>query len=240
MKALKTDSGKVALAAMVVVALAIAFWLLLLAPKREKADELAVQAEQLSTEVLTEQQRAATAAEAKENFSANYQQLVELGKAVPAEAATPSLLVQLDEVSSRSKTEFVSISLGGEAGEGETAEATEGSAAQLPLGASVGPAGLPAMPYTLEFDGGFFAIADFIEGLDALVETKHGGVDAKGRLITIDGFNLAPRGENPAESASGELHADFSVTTYVTPPEEGLTAGATSAGPETETTSTLP
>ncbi len=239
MKALKTDSARIAVAALVVVACAIAFWLLLLSPKREKVDELTAQTDQLTAEVATEQQRAALAAEAKENFPANYQQLVLLGKAVPAEAATPSLLVQLDGVGIRSNTRFMSISGGGGGGGssgGSTAEATESAAALLPLGASVGPAGLSVMPYSLDFDGGFFAIADFIEGLDALVRTRNGEVDARGRLVTIDGFNLSPGGAEGGASAapSSVLSANFSVTTYVTPPGQGLTAGATPSGPGTE------
>jgi Tfp pilus assembly protein PilO len=233
---MKSQSTKTALAIVVVIGLAAAFWMLLLAPKREKADELGEQTAQLSAEVATEQARAASALEAKHNFPRNYQQLVLLGKAVPAEAATPSLLVQLSGVSARSETSFQSIASGGAGGEAPSGstEATESAAAMLPLGASIGAAGLGAMPYSLDFDGGFFDIADFIEGIDSLVETQDGAVDAKGRLITIDGFNLAPAGEEG--SSADLLHASFSVTTYVTPPGQGLTAGATPEGPGAETT----
>jgi Tfp pilus assembly protein PilO len=239
MQGLKSDSAKTALAVVAVVGLAIAFWLALLGPKREKADELAAQTTTLSAEVATEQQRAAVAAEAKANFPANYRQLVLLGKAVPVDAATPSLLIQLDGVSAAADTSFQSITLGGEggAGAGGSAEATESAAALLPLGAAIGAAGFGAMPYALEFDGGFFEIADFIEGIDSLVQTRDGEVDAKGRLITIDGFNLAPQ-SGEGNSTSSKLHADFSVTTYVTPPGQGLTAGATAAGPGGEATTT--
>lgn len=233
---MKSQSTKTALAIVAVIGLAVAFWMLLLAPKREKADELAEQTTQLSAEIATEQQRAASALEAKHNFPRNYQRLILLGKAVPAEAATPSLLVQLSGVSARTETSFQSIASGAGGEEASSPEATEGAAALLPLGASVGPAGLAAMPYALEFDGGFFAIADFIEGLDSLVETKDGEVDANGRLITIDGFNLAPGGDEGEAAASDALHASFSVTTYVTPPGQGLTAGATASGPESLST----
>ncbi len=233
---MKSQSTKTALAVVAVIGLAVAFWLLLLAPKREQANELAERTTQLGAEVATEQRRAAAGLEAKRNFPRNYSQLVLLGKAVPAEAATPSLLVQLNGVSARTETSFQSITLAANEGGSSAAppvEATESAAALLPLGATVGPAGLSAMPYSLEFDGGFFAIADFIEGLDSLVETTDGQVDAKGRLVTIDGFNLAPRGTERGAGASGDLQASFSVTTYVTPPGQGLTAGATPTGPST-------
>ena len=44
-----------------------------------------------------------------------------------------------------------------------TAAPTEAAAATLPIGASVGPAGLPVMPYDLKFTGDFFQIADFLK-----------------------------------------------------------------------------
>jgi len=240
-----SQSTKTALSVVAVIVLAGAFWMLLLAPKREKASELAEQTTSLSSEVASEQARANAAVVAKRKFPQNYQQLVVLGTAVPAEAATPSLLVQLNGVSAHAETSFQSIALGGGEGSGAsgTASATEGAAALQPLGATVGPAELLAMPYALESEGGFFDIADFIHGLDSLVKTKGGEVDAHGRLITIDGFNLTPVGGEDAGaegSSAAELKASLNVTTYVAPPGQGLTAGATAAGPSPTTTPNLP
>jgi hypothetical protein len=113
------------------------------------------------------------------------------------------------------------------------APATEAAAATLPIGASVGPAGLPVMPYDLKFTGGFFEIADFLQSLDAMVHTPDGDVDVNGRLLTVDGFALAPLELVGATSANPEptLSADLSVTTYLTPADQGPTAGATPGGP---------
>jgi hypothetical protein len=104
---------------------------------------------------------------------------------------------------------------------------TEASAAALPIGATVGSAGLGVMPYDLTFRGTFFEVADFIAGLDALVKTKGGVLDADGRLVTIDGFSL----EADDEVGFPELKGTFAVTTYLTPPGQGVTAGATPAAP---------
>jgi Tfp pilus assembly protein PilO len=224
------QSTKTALAVVAVVALAGAFWLLLLGPKREKASELSEQTSSLRSEVATEQQRAAAALVAKRDFPRYYTELVLLGKAVPAEAATPSLLVQLNGVSAKADTSFQSIVAGGGGQEATASVPVAGEAGTLsPIGSTVGPAGLSAMPYELQFSGGFFGIADFIEGLNSLVRTKNGAVVAKGRLVTIDGFNLAPPSEE--KEVTDELKATFAVNTYVTPPGQGLTAGATPAGP---------
>ena len=237
-----SESTKTALAVVAVVVMAAAFWMLLLGPKRDKAGELGEQVTQIQSEVASERAVAQSSLAAKKNFTKNYAELVQLGKSVPAEAATPSLLVQLNGVSDNAKTDFQGITGAGAAEGSEEPASPEGESALIPIGATAGPAGLLAMPYQLQFEGGFFQVANFIEGIDSLVETKNGVVDAKGRLITIDGFNLAPLGGEggEAEGPSGKLTADFSVNTYVTPPGQGITAGATLAGPSEETVAEVP
>ncbi len=241
-----TDNTKIALVVVAMIALAGAFWLLLLSPKRDKASQLSEQITGLVAEVNTARQEAATALTAKEHFATDYKQLVELGAAVPAEAATPSLLVQLNGLSDRAKTSFQSIALGSGNGGAASAESSgEGSTELLPLGASAGPSGFAAMPYTLDFEGGFFDITKFINSIDDLVTTgTDGKVDVHGRLVTIDSFSLTPigssGGKEAAGSATGALSADFAVSTYVTPPGQGLTAGATAAGPSETTPADLP
>jgi hypothetical protein len=109
---------------------------------------------------------------------------------------------------------------------------TEATAAALPLGASVGPAGLPIMPYDLTFTGDYFGIADFLKSLDSMVHARGGHVSARGRLLTVDGFSLSTGDATTGETAgSAKLSADFSVTAYLTPADQGTTAGASPGGP---------
>jgi Tfp pilus assembly protein PilO len=110
------------------------------------------------------------------------------------------------------------------------APATEAVAASLPIGATVGLAGLPILPYDLTFKGSFFDVADFMSGIDSLVGLREGSgqVAADGRLLTVDGFSLKPI---PTLGGEPELNATFAVTSYVVPSEEGLTAGASPTGP---------
>jgi hypothetical protein len=106
---------------------------------------------------------------------------------------------------------------------------TEASAASLPIGATVGPAGLPVMKYNLRFEGDFYSLSKYIDGVDDFVTTANDGhVGVRGRLITIDGFELTPQGgaaENP------NLTAELQITTYVTPADQGATGGASPTGP---------
>ncbi len=191
---------------------------------------------------------------AKREFPTDYHQLVVLGKAVPASDETASLLVELNQIARNSKVKFNSIQLNSGGGESEarprrrpprrrrsapsavpaaaTIPPTEVAAALLPLGATIGPAGLAVMPYNLTFSGSFFHVADFIKGIDSLVHTgKEVAVD--GRLVTVNGFSLN------ADPKLGfpHLNATFSVTTYLTPPSQGVTAGATPSAPSATTSS---
>ena len=239
MSALKKSSSTAIVAMLVLAALAIAFWVLLLSPKREEAAKLGKQVEQVEASLAQHQSEVASAEEARRQFPGDYRKLVVLGKAVPANDETASLLVQLNGIAKRARVAFKDIQLGSEGGSSEATpsaapsssggapmSATEATASLLPLGATIGTAGLAVMPYSLTFDGNFFQIADFIKGLDATVKTHNGDVTVDGRLITIDSFSLTA-----GEGASQSLTASFTVTTYLTPPGEGLTAGASPESP---------
>ena len=223
---------------LVIVALAAAFWVLLISPKRSEANELSSKVTNLQATLAQQRSALAEAQAARREFANNYHQLVVLGKAVPAGDDTPSLLIQINHIADQSHVTFNSITLGALEGS-EATEAppastpsteavppTEAEASLLPLGASIGPAGLGVMPYDLSFSGSFFNVADFIKGVDQLVETENSKIAVDGRLITVNGFSLSA-------SAKGFpiLNANFSVTTYVVPPNQGLTVGASPAGP---------
>lgn len=250
-------TNRLVIAAGVLAALVVAFWLLLLSPKREESAGLTEKVEALEAQVAEARQRADAAAIAKQGFADDYEQLVLLGKAVPADDDTASFLVQLDEIAEEAGVEFRGLELstaGGEvvapvpaapapapapadpaadpAAAPTAAPATEATAALLPIGASVGAAGFGVMPYTLTFRGEFFQIADFIAGLDSLVKTTNAGLSADGRLVTVDGFAL----EKSEAGGFPLLDGRFSVTTYLTPAGQGVTAGATPAAPAPATT----
>jgi Tfp pilus assembly protein PilO len=253
-----------------------AFWFVVLSPKRDEAKTLGDRVSELEA-AAEEAEATATAAEAaREDYDENYRRMVVLGKAVPDDADTPSLLVELQSIAGKAKVSFDSIALSGDpaaaetapatttpppppAGEGEaapageaeatpaastgdtatapaaaSAPATEAAAATLPIGATVGPAGLPVMPYEMTFSGGFFEIADFMKGVDGLIRSNDAGSGVRGRLLTVEGFSLTPLDESAPGAGPNpdpRLSAAVSVTSYLTPAEEGLTAGATPGAP---------
>ena len=263
-----TSSNRMIVAILLVVGVSIAFWMLALGPKREEADKLAGEVEQQEVALAEARGKAAEAAAAKRKFPADYRKLVVLGKAVPDGEETSSLFVELNRIADRSQIKFESILLSG-SGEG-TAEAppaaaappeegapvpseagsatpgavpaaatvppTEAAASVLPLGATIGTAGLGVMPYSLSFKGDFFEIADFIEDIDSLIDTGDKQIAVDGRLVTLDGFALS------ADPQLGfpHLDANFAVTTYLVPPTQGTTAGATPTEPAPVSTESAP
>jgi len=240
MKGKLSSSNVAVLAILGVVVLAIAFWMLALSPKREEAAKLSKQVEQVESSLSQHQAEIAAGEEARKHFADEYRRLVVLGKAVPGDDDTASLLVQVNHIAADAGVRFSNLALSAAGGEEVEATApestggapispTEAAAATMPLGASIGPAGLAAMPYTLTFDGSFFGVADFIKGLDSLVATQREEVAVDGRLLTVNGFALeeAPNAKFPI------LQATFSVTTYLTPPGEGVTGGASPESPGT-------
>jgi Tfp pilus assembly protein PilO len=247
------QSTRLIVAMVAVAALAVGFWILLVAPKRQEASDLGTTVSHLKASLASERQQVSEALAARRGFPEDYQQLVVLGKAVPGDDETASLLVSLEHIAAKAHVSFREISLETSGSEGsETTEAvpaapvetppsssstpasvpvpaapTEVAAATLPLGASVGPAGLDVMPYKLRFIGDFSHVADFIQGLDSLVKTHNAKVAVDGRLITVDGFSLSSVDIAPFPV----LEANFAVTTYLTPPDQGVTGGATPVAP---------
>jgi len=111
------------------------------------------------------------------------------------------------------------------------APATQAVAATLPPGATVGAAGFPTMPYTFIFDGSFFSMESFLHKINGFTEVTKGGVKVHGRLLTVDSFQLTA-----GRKGFPNVSANVNATAYVLPVGEGLTAGATPAGPAASTT----
>ncbi len=262
--------------------LLLAFYFMVLSPKRQTASDLGADIEQLQAQISEQEQLASFAEQARDQFPQFYGRMVVLGKAVPESGDQASLLVQLNSISSRSDIDFQNLEIvsggesttatpaaaapatpapatpapAGDAAAGATpastaaapapgatataapaAPATEAAAATLPIGATVGPAGLPTLPYNLAFTGGYFDVADFMSGVDGMVQPpsgKEAQVRVNGRLLTINGFNLA----GGAPGSSPVLKADFLMTSYVVPAQQGLTLGASPSGPASPVPST--
>lgn len=246
-------SDRTVLVLVPIVALAVAFWFLALAPKRQEASDLQAQVDTLQTSISANEAQIATAEAAREEFPKNYARLVKLGRAVPEDSDQSTFVYDVSELGRRNNLMFQDFEvLTGVTAASPTptptapttppatddgaapadasataAVASEAAAAVLPIGAAVGPAGLPVMPYGLTFRGSFFNVADFLADLDNTVATGTRTPKVQGRLMTIDSFVLTG---NPAKGFPS-VEANFALTTYITPADQGIAVGATPAGP---------
>jgi len=249
-----------------VIALIAGFYFVGLKPKRDQAKALGAKVTAAQLRLDTAKSAVANGVKAKASYRADYAAVARLGKAVPTDDDTASLVFQLERAADRSFVDFRSIdlasggasaapaptastpasqtaALGAEqkgkdstttATTATTAPATQAAAAALPPGAAVGAAGFPTMPFDFTFNGRFFRLETFLEALDRMTQVdKDGGISAKGRLLTVDGFSLA---ESPAGFPA--MTASIRATAYLLPAEQGLTNGATPSAPSAVNNST--
>jgi Pilus assembly protein, PilO len=265
-----TDRDRKIVMLLLPVVVILAYWFLLLSPKRHEAKTL-------ETQVTTAQQsrdaavaQAATLEQAKSRFPTEYAQMVRLGKALPTNVDMPSLLVQLSDAAKGTHIEFGDIHVGpravapaltpialpaakaqtafgravqnaNAAQASQTAAANQSNAAATAAGATgatgaTGPTGaagtttstapgLDEVPLTFKFGGEFFDLADFFHHLKRFVHLTNNRISVQGRLLTIDSLKFA-------STTFPSLEADVTATVYLSPRNEGTTAGATSSGPQ--------
>ncbi|HEV2975468.1 MAG TPA: hypothetical protein VGX69_10835 [Solirubrobacteraceae bacterium] len=197
-------------------------WLLLVAPERDQASKLGAQVSQANAQLAAAESEAASARGAQARYSAAYASVVNLGKAVPPNEEVPALIYQLAQASNQKHVEFNSITTGAgsSAGAASSASATPAAAA----------AGFTQMPFTFVFNGSFSDLYHLFQQLNgATVQTASGGLQVSGRLLTLQGVKLEPKGGS--EASSGLLTGTITATAYVLPSGSGLTGGATSAAP---------
>jgi hypothetical protein len=159
--------------------------------------------------------------------------VVRLGKAVPEQDDTRSLLVQLDAAAERSGVDFRTISVGGGNGAPAAAPvaapgtvAAAGATTPPPGAVSVGTAGFSAMPFTFSFRGSFFNMSEFFSKLERFVSVRNSRMDVTGRLLRVESVSL-----KPDQTGFPRIRAEIGASSYLVPASQGLTAGATPTGP---------
>jgi Tfp pilus assembly protein PilO len=101
-------------------------------------------------------------------------------------------------------------------GGGDTSAAAGGTGSGAP--------GLDTVPLDFEFNGSFFDLADFFHRMKRFVHVVNDHIQVRGRLMTVDTITFTSE-DFPS------LKAQVRATVYLTPKDEGVTAGATPEGP---------
>lgn len=247
-----TKRDRIVLGVIGAAALLAAFWMLALAPKRERAAELkeeTTKEEKRRDDALA---RVRAGEEARRSFDDDYATIARLGKAVPVGDQMPSLLYQLESEARRQKVDLRLLKVrtaggaagaaaasqpgngssggaGGTATPGAVPQATQAAAAVAPPGSTVGPAGFPTLPFEFVFEGDFFKMERLFSDIERFTSTIPSGedVEVRGRLVTVDGFALL----SSKLYGFPRVTASVAATAYILPPGEGAFAGATPDSP---------
>lgn len=237
-----TARDRIIIVVVLVAAALGGFWFVALAPKRSEAADLKAQIQVASQKLADAQQQAAQARQAKARYDTDYAQVAKLGKAVPKDDALPSLLYQLQSAAHAARIDFTSLQAAADASQAagatvvakpatgsSAAAATQSTAADLPPGATVGSAGFPTMPFSFVFNGSFFDMQRFLRDVQRFVRVSGERVDARGRLLSIDGFAL-----NAGPGGFPAVTANITATAFLQSPNDDQTsataASANAAG----------
>lgn len=184
----------------------VAGYFLLVSPQRGKAADL--KRETVTTQQQIDQYRALTA-QAHATPPIRVAELFRLTKAMPDSVDMAGVVLELSRVARESGIEFDSIT---------------------PQGASP-VTGYSSVPITLEFDGNYYELSDFLFRLRSLVRVQSGHLDALGRLFVVDSISFS-------ESTHSFPRIKASLTVHAFVYGDVSTTGAPAASTSTTTTST--
>jgi hypothetical protein len=105
------------------------------------------------------------------------------------------------------------------------ANAANGTAGGSPSSSTTAP-GLVSIPLTFAMTGNYFGLADFLHRLKRFVQVVNNQIVVNGRLMTIESFSF--QGDDVNKTT---LKANVTATIYLSPPDQGTTAGASPQGP---------
>jgi hypothetical protein len=236
-----TNRDRLVVMGLAALAVLGAMWFLAVAPARQQASKLGTEVETARQQLASAQSQVTEARKAQAQYATDYSSVLRLGKAVPPDQEVPSLVYQLDQASNQKAVDFSSITSGSSApGASTSAPAAPARAAGAATGVVAGAAttgavgaGFTQMPFTFVFNGSFFDLYHLFNKLNNFtLRTAAGGIQVTGRLLTIQSAKLdISQSAGAGQSSTGELTGTITATAYVLPASEGLTAGATPAGP---------
>lgn len=194
--------AQLALVVLGLVAVAAAGWFLVVSPKRSEAARLGDEVAALQEQVVTA--RAASLGIRPQGAKVQTAKLFRVVKAMPDRADMAGVILQLNRTAADTGIVFESIS----------------------PGSAVVAGSYQRVPITLEFEGDFYSLSDFLYRLRNLVQVRDGELTSTGRLFAVDNLTFAE-----ITDSFPRIAATLTVSAYV----YGTGAPVTSAPPVPET-----
>ena len=205
---LKNPPVLIALIVAGVLVFGLVGWFVLVRPQAGQAKEL--QAQQVAIQKQIDDQRQKTAA-ARGAPKIHFADIYRLAKAMPDKTDMPDLLLELSQLAHDSGIRFDSIT--------PAPAETVGAYSVIPI--------------SVTFSGNFFSLADFLYRVRTLVNVHNGGLEATGRLFSVDTLSFA---ESPLKFP--KIQAELLIDAFVYGTAATPAAGVTAAAAPTDTTST--
>jgi len=204
------ETRTIAIVALAGVAILAALWMLAISPKREERAQVKANVATQQARLQTAQAQLASFEAAKQQFPVKLAELKQLDKAVPSRGAISSLLRQLQRRAKvrDSNLQLVALKPGGAAPAAADGTPSPG----LTPGATVGPDGLAALPFTFEFTGEYFDLRDILATVRRSVSVRKDKIKVGGRLLTIDGLSFTR-----TDPSSTRTKATLNATAYIAP-----------------------
>ena len=198
---------------------ALAGYFLLISPQRSKAADLKKQTEATQQQIV---QYRTLAAQARATPPIRVAELYRLTKAMPDQVDMAGVVLELSAVARESGIEFDSIT-------------PQGPAVQT---------GYSSVSITLEFDGNYYELSDFLFRLRSLVRVHAGRLEAQGRLFVVDTISFSESTHSfPRIKASvavrGFVYGDATSSTTAAAAAPTTSTGSTTTT-TTATTTTAP
>jgi len=203
---------RVVLAAVAVIALLGAFYLLVLKPERQQAASLGAQIATQQQALTTAEQSYKVGRAAQASLKTDGSEWTALKLAVPQQSDIPALLRTLEKNAKSVHVSMQAITL---SGSGATAAP---ASAPSTTGTSTTPTtpAATAVPIQLTFGGGYTALNKLVRKLSSLVALAGGKVRATGPLLSINSVSL---------TGTKSLTGNLTATIYQLAAPAGSTTG---------------
>jgi len=203
------------------VAILALLWVTAIGPKHSQNVTLRDNVATQQTRLATARAEVVSYESARKQFPGLIAELKRLDVAVPGRGAIPNLLRELQRRARVSASNLRLAAL-------KSGVAPVGGAVAVTPGATAGPGGLAALPFTFEYEGKYFDLLHILRAVRKSVMVRSSG-DLKigGRLLTIDGLTFKRQ-----QAEGSKTTAVVNATAYIAP--EGDASPQAPAGAPTQ------
>ncbi|MHB1412666.1 MAG: type IV pilus inner membrane component PilO [Thermoleophilia bacterium] len=212
----KRDIG--ILIGLVVVVLLVAWYFLLISPKRDENATLQSNISSENAKLQDNKKKLATIDQQRKAAQQTEGDLIKLDKLIPTDSQLPSLMIELQQTATDAGVSFMDIKPG------------------APV---AGTPGATIIPLSLKIEGGFFDVNDFLYRVENYARMEGSDVNVSGRLINVVTFKIGepdvsgfkfPSVSSTGQVTPGHIMLSMDINVFMTTPPTTARPGAAAPG----------